>query len=198
MNGESRHPAACLASTLIEVVVALALGVLLLAGVQGIVLGAYRTATVIENQSFADARRQLPFELLRTDLQNQPAGGGLTLRGGVLWLHTMNALQSARVAARHAVGVHYRIEPAADGLCRIVRVEQELGQAFDPETGVVLADNVERAAMEVYDGRRWHSQWPLPTPRSARAVRLAIEWGPGQREECTVVLAPLRWRRHDE
>ena len=91
---------------------ACALGVVLLVAVQGIVLGAYRAAAVIENRSAADARRELPFGLLAADLTSMPAGGGLTLEDDVLALRTMNAIQGSRVAPRHVVSVRY---PAGAG-----------------------------------------------------------------------------------
>jgi len=186
------------AFTLIEVVVGLALGVVLLAAVQRIVVGAYRTSGNIEQRSAADAARARPFQLLAADLQDRPAGGGLTLHDGVLTLPTLHAMQSPRVAARHVVSVRYRLEPAARGSFQIGRAEREPDDDVWTGAGVPLAEGVATVTIDVFDGERWHPEWPQSVPRMARAVRLTIEWSTGQRAERIVPLTPLQWRRHDE
>jgi prepilin-type N-terminal cleavage/methylation domain-containing protein len=185
------------AFTLIEVVVALALGVTLLVAVQGLVVQAYRTGVQIEGRAARDATRMLPFVLLRQDLTNRPTTGGLWLQNGVLSFTTLNAMQSARVAPRHAVSVRYACERTGDGASRLLRREAELGRDDRAGAAVVLADGIAAATIDVFDGQSWHDRWPLRVARQARAVRIKLTWSSGKTETQIIRLAPLRWRRHD-
>jgi hypothetical protein len=195
MPGGSRRS---VAFTLIEVVVGLGLGVVLLVAVQGIVVHAQRAGAALERRAAEAAVQALPFELLVQDLDSRPAGGGLSLRDGELSFTTLNALQSARIAARHVVAVGYRVERIGAGSCRLTRRERELGEQASDETGVVLASGLARAMIEIHDGRTWWDHWPLPTPRPATAVRLTTQRPACEPREQVAPVAPLRWSRHDE
>lgn len=185
------------AFTLIEVVVALGLGVVLLVAVQSMVVHAYRSSVAIEEEGAQRSFQDLPFELLAQDLANLPAGAGLSLRGQVLSFNTMNAMQSDCVVARHAVDIEYAIERSADGAVRLKRLERELDEQRAPAAGVTLAAQLESASIEIFDKGTWHDTWPLPTPRTAMAVRLTITWPDGEPQQQIIRLAPLVWRRHD-
>lgn len=198
MNVHTRRRTRRPAFTLIEVVVALALGVTLLVAVQGLVVQAYRTSVQIEDRAARDATRTLPFALLGQDLASRPTTSGLWLQNGALSFTTLNAMQSTRVAPRHAVSVRYAYERTGDGTSRLLRRESEPGR--DDRTGatVVLADGIATATIDVFDGQGWHDRWPLRVSRQACAVRIKLTWSNGEAKTQIVRLAPLRWRRHDD
>ncbi len=185
------------AFTLIEIVVALALGVTLLVAVQGLVVSAFRASDEIERHAVHAAARTLPFDLLRQDLESQPAGGGLLLADNVLRLTTLNALRSSRPAARHAVTVQYAVEPSGSGLFRLTRRENELGKRNRKQPGVILADEISEVTLDVFDGRQWRDHWPPRIARTAYAARITIVWSDGERRQKIVRLSPLPWSRHD-
>ncbi len=185
------------AFTLVEVVIALTLGVTLLVAVQGLIVGAYRTSDEVERRAADNAAHALPFELLRLDLENRPAGGGLMLADNALRLTTLNTLQSSRLAARHAVKVQYTVEPSNDGLHRLTRREGQLGQRGQRHPGVILADGISEVTLAVFDGREWRDRWPPQITRTAYAVRFEVTWPDGEQEQLIIPLAPLAWSRHD-
>lgn len=185
------------AFTLVEVLIGLALGVVLLIAVQSLVVHAYRVSVSIGEQSARDAARELPFELLRQDLDALTRTGNLTLEHGVLSLGSLSAMQSQRLAPRHAVRVRYAPALTDTGAYRLLRIERELGDACDVRTGVVVAGGLRSITFEVFDGREWHGTWPPRVTRRPHAVRLRIVDGRGQPRERIVRLAPQPWRRHD-
>ena len=185
------------AFTLIEMVVALGLGILLLVVVQQMTVQAYHTARIVQDRADEATVHGLPVTLLREDLAQLPPGGGVRLEECVLSLVTTNALQSQRVATRHAVTVAYRVAPSdAIGL-QLVREESELGKARRKSSGVILVTGLQQVDLEVFDGRQWHRRWPLRMSRSATALRITIQWPNGERQQSVLRLEPLQWRRHD-
>jgi len=182
--------------TLVEVVVALALGVTLLVAVQALVVTSFRTSVEIQSRSAAQAARELPFDLLGPDLASLPAGGGFTLGYGGLTFTTLDSLHSQRLAARHAVVVRYRGEQAA-GRVRLVRQEREVEDQRFSDSGVVLTQDATAIHLEILDGRSWHDRWPLRTARTPAALRLTIEGPEGESLVHVFPLQPMRWRRHD-
>lgn len=183
--------------TLIEVVIALGLGVLLLLGVQRIVVHAHRAAQAVEAVENAEGRESLPFSILGGDLASLPAGASFVLRDAALEFRTLNALQSQRMAARHTVNVRYSWRQAESGGFRLLRTEWELDRAPGEKTGFPLAVGRTRVSFEIYDGQRWHQRWPLRTRRSARAIRLRLERRDESRER-VLPLKPMRWSRHND
>ena len=183
------------AFTLIETVIALGLGVLLLLGVQRIVIHSYKTALFLELTESAEAELANPIELLTTDLNSRPAGSGFALRDRVLTFQTLNAMQSDRLAARHAVVVRYALKDDHESVA-VTRSEWETNQTSHDATEVMIGSDLDDAAIEIFDGQRWHDRWPPQTPRSAKAVRIRIEVN-GSTKSKVIRLAPFRWRRHD-
>lgn len=185
------------AFTLVEVLIGLALGVILLIAVQSLVVHAYRVSVSIGERNARDAARELPFELLRQDIEALTRTGNLTLEHGVLSLGSLSAMQSQRIAPRHAVRVRYAPALTGTGAYRLLRIERELGDDSEARTGVVVASDLQSITFEVFDGREWHGTWPPRVARRPQAVRLRIVDGRGQLRERIVRLAPQRWRRHD-
>jgi hypothetical protein len=183
--------------TLIEVVVALGLGVVLMVGVQRLTVQGYRAYAVLQQRQAQAGRYTLACELLGQDLAQLLSVGSLALRADTLSLTTGNAMQSTRVATRHAVVVRYAAVRCGDNRFRLLRDEHELGQESLGGSGVVLADGLTAVTWEVHDGQSWHTLWPLPVPRAARAVRVGLQWADGHQEQRVFALAPLHWGRHD-
>ncbi|MEW6252155.1 MAG: prepilin-type N-terminal cleavage/methylation domain-containing protein [Planctomycetota bacterium] len=180
--------------TLVETLVALALGALLAAAVQGLIVHAQRTSGQVCVDQAERARRGLPFDLLGQDLAQQPAPA-LVLHDGTLGLTTTAALQSPRLAARHLVNVVYATRAAENEPC-LVRSEAELNSA--PGPGVALTGGLAAAEFAVFDGRHWQTAWAADPPRRARGLRLRLTWRDGQTLERVFGLGPFEWRRHDE
>jgi type II secretory pathway component PulJ len=197
MSGEacSRRPPAF---TLLETVIALGLGVLLVAAVQSLVLHAYRAAATLEEQEHAAARTRLPFELLEQDLSG--IVGQVTLADGELAFTTTNALESERPVVRHAVVVRYQTKSVSDDALCLTRQERELGvdEETNPLGGAVLASGLAAVQLAVGDGQGWHTAWPKPVPRAAWALRMTLTWPDGRTQERTFRLAPWHWRGHDD
>lgn len=183
--------------TLIEVVVALGLGVVLLVAIQSLIVHAYRVHATLERQRSADERDALPLALLEQDLTQRTAGGDLTLAEGNLVLDTLSALQADQLVARHAVMVRYSTQHSEHDDLRLLRQEREPGQepAVPP---VVLAAGLTAVTFELFDGQKWHRTWPPPVSRAAGAVRVVLTWRAGAPETKIFQLTPLHWRRHDE
>lgn len=184
--------------TLIEVIVALGLGLVLVFAAQSLAMYAHRAARAIETRDTARSMRELVPGLLAQDLANLTAGCGIVLAENTLALSTVHALQSPRLAARHAVAVSYVTRPRDDGRVDIVRREQERGSPAPDQPGVVLASGLQAARWAVYDGQTWQMRWPTGVPRAARAVRTTLEWSDGTRCQQVLPLTPLVWRRHNE
>ncbi len=184
------------AFTLIEVVVALALGVLLAAGVQSLTVHAFRTSAQLQREHTLAARRELAFILLEQDLATLPSPG-VVLSAGGLQFTTAAALQSDRTVTRNAVDVRYVVEPDRSGRQRLLRIEREPGAASGP-AGVELATALKTAQFAVFDGGDWLAVWPTGVPRAALGLRVRLEWPDGQALERRLALAPWHWRRHDE
>ena len=195
----SCHPMMRFASpafTLIEVVVGLALGVLVVGALQSLLVHSYRVADTIQRRTDETARNSWPQELLRQDLLSRPAGDDLILRDSSLQFTTLNALQSPRIASRHAVTVRYRTECTEDNRLRLIRQEWEIGSKPPERGGVVLTDDVTAWEIAVYDGRQWCTAWPSSIPRPAYAVRVHCG-GPNDMETHEVIqLVPLAWKHH--
>jgi prepilin-type N-terminal cleavage/methylation domain-containing protein len=187
--------------TLIEVIVALSLGVMLAVAVQELLVRSYQAAYIVEQRETVSAVSSLPLELIVADLAQRPAGGGIALQDGTLSLTTTNAMQSERIATRHVVAVSYQQQPDDNGHLRLVRREVELGEEEGEgaeQPGVLLAESLRAIEFEIYDGRTWHSTWPPRVPRSPQAVRVTITHSSGERQQRVIRLAPMTWRRHDE
>jgi type II secretory pathway component PulJ len=187
------------AFTLVEVVVALGLGVLLVVGVQGLIVQAYRTSRTLEDRAQAEAVTRLPLELLEQDLAGT-MGGDLVLTNQSLTLRTANAMQSQRIATRHVVHVRYRAVQDPDGTWRLARQEWEL-DAPVPEaqsSGVVVAEGLAGVHFAAFDGRSWQGTWPPRVARRLLAVRGELTRENGAPEPRVFRMAPWRWRRHDE
>lgn len=184
--------------TLVEVLIALALGVLLALGVQSLTLGAYRVSTQIQKEAAHAAARCLAFDILAQDLSNLPAGGGIALGNGALVMTTLNSMAAQRPVARHAVTVQYRILTNAVTGKRLVRWEGPLGSEPLADSGVSLTDTLQSAEFKVFDGQKWQSTWPPATPQVARALRVSVTWTGSDQDERIVPLTPLRWRSRDE
>lgn len=185
------------AFTLIEVLIAMGLGVLLLLGLQRIVIHAYRAAQMVESEETANARASFPFSMLAADLAGLPAGAGFVLGGRSLTFRTLSALQSDSIAARHTVNVRYTWEPDGSDELALLRTEWELEAEPEDSVAVTIAQGLQRASIEIFDGQGWHGRWPLRTARAAGAVRLRLERGDtsGMR---VMRLKPMRWRRHSD
>lgn len=182
--------------SLVEVVIALGLGVLLVAAVQTLVVQAYRTSQRMQaDERFAELRR-LPLELCRADLAGQPIVGGLELRDGVLTLETLCDLEGNTAAVRLAIQSRYRTQ--SDGAeLSVVRAQRPMRDPRGWSANVVIASGLKSFEVDVSDGQRWHPRWPTPTPRMPRALRIRLEGMDGVRLEEVFPVGTLLWKRHD-
>jgi prepilin-type N-terminal cleavage/methylation domain-containing protein len=185
------------AFTLVEVIVALALGLLLLAGLQGMTVQAWRTANTLERQQTERDRRALVFDLLAADLAALPPVGGVEVAGSRLRLVTLHAMSAGRDAARHAVDVTWTTRGAPTDRLELLRSERELGAEKPDADGCVLATDVVALNCEVFDGSRWSATWPPPAPRSPVALRIMLQRSGAQPEQRVFRLALWSWRKHD-
>lgn len=182
--------------TLIEVLVALGLGLVLAAALQRFLVGAYRISRDLEADQRTAARAALPFELLAADLRNLPPGGDFALDADGLRFVTLNALDTGCTAARHAVRVRYSWAQAADARVRLRRAEQELTAVTAPGPGVLLTEPADRVVAEIFDGQHWQTRWPLPLPRRPQALRMTLTTTAARPYSRTVRLAPFEWTSH--
>jgi hypothetical protein len=182
--------------TLVEVAVALALGVLLAAATQVLVVRAYRASQLLEKEDMQAAALRLPFELLRGDLLAQPSAGGIELRDGVLTFLTLCDLEGGSHATRHTVEVRYRAESAGESLV-LRRAQRTIGNDAKWLSGIVAAKGLKAVSLAVFDGQRWETTWPPSVGRPARGVRVILTGRSSESTE-TIPLGPCAWRRHDE
>ena len=185
------------AFTLVEVMVALALGALLLAAAQRLLGFAHRTAVTVQADERARSFAAAPFDVFRDDLRMRPAGGGFSLRGGILEFVTLNALMSPTSAARHSVQVEYEAVTGRGELA-LERRERELEAPDEPWVALEVVRGLTAVEFAVSDGRSWQPEWPPSIPRAATAIRLRLTHADGRIDERDFPLGALRWRRHDE
>jgi hypothetical protein len=185
------------ATTLVEVVVALALGVLLVTGVQTLVVRSHQTARALETENADRERDRLPLELVRQDAAALPVTGSLELREGTLRMTTLCDLEAASERIRHAVDVRYHSVRESDGLA-LRRAQRDVGLDVPWSNGVAIAKGLQAVRFEIFDGQRWETSWPPSTPRATRAMRIALTWAGEKKSEHVIALGPLHWRGHDE
>lgn len=179
--------------TLIEVTVALALGVLLVAGVQVLTVRSYQTAKSLRTEITNTQSQEGWLCLLRTDLLNQTATGNLSLQNDELVITTLNDLEPTSLCTRSTVAVRYRRE--ADGF--LSRTQRDVAVESWPD-GVCVLPKVKKIDFEVFDGQFWHGQWPLPhMSRRAIGLRILIETEEGAASEVILPLSAMHWSRHD-
>ena len=177
--------------TLMELLVALALGAVLLAAVQTLVVRAVRTHADWQRQAEPDAAARLLDNVLRADLSQRRETNDIQVRDGTLIVGTLHSLQKEPLAARHAVVVRYH---AVDGALR--RSERDLAEPkFDAGIAIRAAQKMQ---WEVFDGREWSARWPGSTPRAAQLLRLKFSDRENRSQVYTYSLAPARWKRHND
>lgn len=181
------------AMTLIEVVIALALGVLLVAGVQVLMVRAHQSAKIVRAQVAESQVRDGWTALLQCDLANLATTGNLALKNNELVLATLNNLDPKSARARSTVAVRYRRE--SDGT--LSRSQRGLTDEEWPE-GAVLLRGLHSLTLEISDGQCWSGAWPRQH-MNQRARGLRITWTLAGHPEIqrTMPLAELHWGRHD-
>lgn len=177
--------------TLVEVLVALTLVALLAVSVQVLTLRCQRTCTRLTERVQARDARRAALDLIAQDVSALPVAGSLSLGKDGLRLATLSALQTPRMAARHAVDVRYQLVADPNGSA-LIRNEREPASRDWPE-GVELASGLAAATFELFAGRSWHTSWPLAAPQAAKALRVQLAWADGTAENLLLPLAPLAW-----
>lgn len=178
------------ALTLIEVIVALALGATLLLAVQALAVGARRSSAALESRLRITEGSAWPRELPTADLRQLASLDGLTLKDGVFTISGLNSCLTDRDAPRHRVEIRYRT--ASDG---VLREERELEDEA-PWRGLSLP--WKKLDVSIHDGQNWQRLWPSTLYRPPRAVQFTATGADGVRAAFVVPLGALAWRRHDE
>ncbi len=187
--------------TLIELVIALALGALIAVALQTLAVRAYSSHKLVVERDRTARRGELPRTVFEHDCRNRAAGDDFELAGNMLRFRTLMAFQSERAATRHAVEVRYTIVHEDDETV-LLRAERELGDQAAWSSPLRLGQ-AQRIDIAVFDGRMWHSSWPLAIRRNAHAIRLRLSGGDGASgtprfHESRVRVQPPRWRNHRE
>lgn len=147
--------------TLIEVVVALALGVVLVVGVQTLTVRAHHAARHLRAQEASTRRTEALHDLIRTDLLSMPSVGNMAVRDGELQVTTLNNLEPDSSRTRQTVSVRYRAVENT-GSYPLERAQRNARQEQWP-AGAVLAPYVQAVTFDVHDGRSWQTGWPPQT-----------------------------------
>lgn len=192
--------------TLLEVLVALALGVLLAAGVQTMVLRAHQVHEELRQRDQESRRTSAWRDLLRSDLAAMTTRSAFSLHDGRLELTSLQDLAADSWKTRSTVWVTYTAVPVGPAL-RLTRRQSRPSQS-DPapqeatsagsSSELALVDGLRSVTFEVFDGRQWHAEWPLPAARRGLALRVLLQRDTAIAEELLVPLLPARWKRHDE
>ncbi len=179
------------ATTLIEVIVALALGLLLVMTVQSLAVSAHRTHTILSERIATTRSTRVIEEVLRYDLSNLAAPVGVEIRDGRLTIGSLLRLSSERQAARERASVTYALEEGA-----LVRLERESTKEDAFVARVVVAGDISRFEALVHDGQAWRATWPTQVPRAVRAIRVIVT-DAKRTHAVTVPISPIKWSRHD-
>lgn len=180
------------AVTLVEVLVGLALAVLLAAAAQTLVVHVYRTGRALEAESRASIENRLPLIWLQQDLRAATTVADVQLRDGVLMLDTLNSANPHCASMRHGVRVRYSLQD------RNLRRQERSSAAMTWTLEAVLASDVRRFDLAVFDGRAWNTTWPPINYRPARALRVHLEMNSGPAIDEVIPLGALQWSRHRE
>lgn len=181
------------AVTLIEVLVGLALAALLAVAVQSLVVQAYRTQQRLLGERQKASALSVPIELLRQDLSALSMVNAIELRDGGLRVTTLSDLSPDSAAARHALDVRYQLQRDGDAAV-LIRAQRELNESDERVQSISSA--LKSVRFEVFDGVRWHAEWPPSNPRPPRGVRCTLIGRKGETATLRVACQPLTWRSH--
>ncbi len=179
------------ATTLIEVIVALALGLLLVMTVQSLAVSAHRTHSILSDRIASTRNSRVVEEILRYDLNNLAAPVGVEIRDGRLTIGGLLKLSSDRQAVRERISVTYAVEDAT-----LVRLERESAEEEPRVARFIAGNEVSRFEALVHDGQAWRATWPTQVPRAVRAIRVIVT-DTDQTHAVTVPISPIKWGRHD-
>ncbi len=184
--------------TLIEVVVAMALGVLLLTAVLGLVVRSRQLHDRFMQQARGQDLLAAPLRILADDLRAAGPGAAIDLRDGSLTFDTVNAMHSTRLVPREQTRVRFALVPDAGHAARIVRMEHPRGAFDGPDAASMpLGGSVEELQIRAFDGREWHAERRTEAAWPVVAIAVEIRFEP--QDEVTRHVFPIRpppWRHH--
>lgn len=184
------------ALTLVEVLLALAIGALLTLLVQVFVVRTYLIHRTLAQRDVKWAQSQLPFRVLAADLANLPQQGTIALHNEELVVTTLQALAVPEVGARRLVRVRYTLRTHS-GQFGLHRYEQLAADDSPWHSDALLVSSVRAVRWEIYDGKEWYTKWPPPDPRPPAALRITLEGTESSVAQRIILLTALPWRRHD-
>lgn len=184
--------------TLIEVLVAATLSLVVVVALQALLVGSLQRLRAVEQRITTQQEAAGELDLLADDLACLAAVPDLHVMNGRLWFAGLNCLCASPDSVRRTVRIEYEWQPnSTPSGGSLVRHEAVFERLNEPHS-VRLSNRMVDFQVSVWDGKVWHSTWPLATPRPATRLRVTLRRSNGQIIEREFRLATLPWKTHHD